>query len=308
VIAPERTGGSRRGRVLLPTLVVLGLVAAVAVAATGSTPSGTDRSRSPGHVFVDTFFTFSLVLLLVGAILLVYGLTQRQAIRDEMALRGFRRFGLPQFLVLIAIFTAAAYFRLRSQGVRFGRGGEDGAPQQDGGRFPDSGDLRDYHANFAWLPLLVVLVLVAVSVLAWRLAVRRRAAAAADTEIAVESLADAIEDSLADLRAERDARRAIIAAYARMERALAAFGFPRRGSETQDEYLSRILRRLEVEPGAIRRLTDLFTRAKFSHHEVETGMKEEAIEALEQVRDELRAAQALRTEELAEQSKELARA
>ncbi len=69
---------------------------------------------------------------------------------------------------------------------------------------------------------------------------------------------------------------------------LAANGIARRPAETADEYLARILHDLELEPGRVGRLTDLFTRAKFSHHEVDLTMKEEAIGALEHVRDELR--------------------
>jgi tRNA C32,U32 (ribose-2'-O)-methylase TrmJ len=113
-----------------------------------------------------------------------------------------------------------------------------------------------------------------------------------------ESLADVIDETLDDLRAESDPRRAVIAAYARLERFLAAYGLPRRRSETQEEYLSRILGRLDVETHSIRRLTDLFTRAKFSHHDVDADMKEEAVAALEQVRDELRAAEERRAGEL----------
>jgi hypothetical protein len=90
----------------------------------------------------------------------------------------------------------------------------------------------------------------------------------------VNALAVVREDTLDDLRAEQDPRRAIIAAYARLERVLAAFGL---------------------------RLTDLFTRAKFSLHEVDAGMKHEAIEALTIARDELLAAEERRRErELAE--------
>ena len=73
-----------------------------------------------------------------------------------------------------------------------------------------------------------------------------------------------------------------------MERILAANGVARRPSETPDEYLARVLGDLELTPGAIGRLTALFTQAKFSHHDVDSTMKEAAIGALEQVRDELR--------------------
>ena len=60
------------------------------------------------------------------------------------------------------------------------------------------------------------------------------------------ALADVLEETLDDLRAEQDPRRAVIAAYARMERALAAYGLPRNPSEAPDEYLQRIFADLEV--------------------------------------------------------------
>ena len=105
-----------------------------------------------------------------------------------------------------------------------------------------------------------------------------------------EELAAALDDALDDLRGEADARRAVIAAYARLERILASSGIARRPAETSDEYLARVLRDLTLGSNAITRLTSLFTQAKFSQHEVDTAMKEEAIDSLERVRDELRAA------------------
>lgn len=294
-----RTPAFASSRILLPALLVVALLGVVAVAATGSTPSGSGRTRSPSHVFVDTFFTLSLVLMAVAAILLVYGLTQRRAIAEQMALRGKRRrMGILSFSILVLAFTTAAYFRLRANGVIFNRG--EGGGQSSQTRPPQGADnVEDYHANFAWLPLLVIAALVLASYLAWRFSKKRRAAAE-DEETLAESLAQAIESTLEDLRTERDPRRAIIAAYARMERALAAFGVPRRRPETQQEYLARILGGLEVDTAAVRRLTDLYTQAKFSHHEVGAAMKEEAIDTLEHVRDELRAAEERRAQELEE--------
>jgi hypothetical protein len=40
----------------------------------------------------------------------------------------------------------------------------------------------------------------------------------------------------------------------------------------------------------VERLTELFERAKFSPHAIDAAMKEEAIDALESLRDELRSA------------------
>ena len=77
---------------------------------------------------------------------------------------------------------------------------------------------------------------------------------------------------------------------------LAAHGLAKHDPETPEEYFARILPDLEVDARSIRSLTDLFTWAKFSQHEVDLGMKEEAIEALTTVRDDLRAAEYARTE------------
>ena len=63
---------------------------------------------------------------------------------------------------------------------------------------------------------------------------------------------------------------------------------PRRRAEAPLEYLERALASLAASAGSIQRLTDLFEWAKFSHHDPEPGMKDEAIDALLAVRDELR--------------------
>jgi hypothetical protein len=105
---------------------------------------------------------------------------------------------------------------------------------------------------------------------------------------AADALSAALDESVDDLRAERDSRRAVIAAYARMERVLGRHGFPRFRSEAPLEYLARVLRELRVRSGAVLALTELFERAKFSPHTIDAEMKEEAIGALVDVRDDLR--------------------
>jgi hypothetical protein len=99
----------------------------------------------------------------------------------------------------------------------------------------------------------------------------------------------ALGDSIDDLRRDPNLRRAIIAAYARMEDALARAGLERSPAEAPYEYLERALVELDASADAARRLTDLFERAKFSHHEPAETMRTEAIDALVAVRDELRA-------------------
>jgi len=109
--------------------------------------------------------------------------------------------------------------------------------------------------------------------------------------MAPDTIAAALDESLDDLRSDPDVRRAIVAAYARMERALAAVGMPRDPAEAPLEYLERVLLSLDASAGAVRSLTDLFEWARFSHHEPEPSMRDEAVDALVAVRDELRDAE-----------------
>ena len=160
--------------------------------------------------------------------------------------------------------------------------------------------LAPYEADVAWAPVLITLVLVLLAVGAWWFAGRARRQARGELgedDLLAAELAAAVDESLDDLRAEPDPRRAVIAAYARLERVLAAHRLPRRASEAPLEYLGRMLAELSVSPLAARRLTDLFERAKFSQHAVGPEMKEEAISALETVRDDLLAARALAEQE-----------
>jgi hypothetical protein len=104
-----------------------------------------------------------------------------------------------------------------------------------------------------------------------------------------KALAEILDDTLDDLRAETDPRKAVIAAYSRMERSLASFGLPRRPFEAPGEYLTRVLEEFRSGSPAARRLTVLFERAKFSQHSIDAAMKDEAIDAVVTLRDELRA-------------------
>ena len=76
-----------------------------------------------------------------------------------------------------------------------------------------------------------------------------------------------------------------------MEAALAFAGIPRRPSEAPLEYLERALLTLHASADSVRRLTDLFEWARFSHHEPEPSMRDDAVDALIAVRDELHASE-----------------
>ncbi len=275
----------------LPALVVLVLVAVVAVAATGSVSRGSSESRSPSATFLDTLFTLWIVAVVAGGVLLVYGLLQRQAIAKQIAHRRHPRVSVLAWVAFWGFLTFAiwVFTRWRPRGFNpvdeerpFGTPGQPPLPTEDE-------TLRSYEPSVSWLPIVVVVTLVVVAAIAYVVASRRARQPRDPRTALAEDLAGALDDALDDLRAESDPRRAIIAAYARLEHALAANGVARLRSETPDEYLARVLHDLELTPDAIGRLTALFREAKFSHHAVDATMKESAIAALEQVRDELRA-------------------
>jgi hypothetical protein len=83
-----------------------------------------------------------------------------------------------------------------------------------------------------------------------------------------------------------DTRAAIIAAYAAMERRLAAPA-GRLDSDTPTELLDRAVDRGLVSFGAAAELTDLFREARFSRHPLGPEARGRAHEALARVSDEL---------------------
>jgi hypothetical protein len=236
-------------------------------------------------------FTLWIVAVVAGGILLVYGLLQRQAIARQVASRRYPRVSVLAWVAFSGFLALLvwAFTRYRPRG--FNPVDEEppfGIPGQPPPPVPDDKTLTPYEPSVSWVPIVVVVALVVVAALAFVVSTRRSRLTRDPRSELAQDLAGALDDALDDLRAEPDPRRAIIAAYARLERVLASHGVARLGSETSDEYLVRVLHEFELPPGAISRLTELFAQAKFSHHHVDSTMKESAIDALEQFRDELR--------------------
>jgi multisubunit Na+/H+ antiporter MnhB subunit len=87
----------------------------------------------------------------------------------------------------------------------------------------------------------------------------------------------------ADLRAEPDARVAIIRAYGRFERALAAARAPRAAWQTPAEFMRTTLARLPVPAVPVRRLTALFEVARFSIHPLGPEARDAACDSLDEI-------------------------
>ena len=105
-----------------------------------------------------------------------------------------------------------------------------------------------------------------------------------DEEPAPPPLAEAVEESLEDLRSEPDARRAIIRSYARFERAAAATGLKRRPWQTPMEFMGEALSHLPAPRTAVQALTGLFELARFSERALGIGERDRALDALDDIK------------------------
>jgi hypothetical protein len=103
------------------------------------------------------------------------------------------------------------------------------------------------------------------------------------------TVAAGARDAAAAAAIPADPRAAVLAAYARMETALASVGLARRPSDAPREYLARLEAGLGGGRAPAARLTELFERARFSPHPVGEESRAEAIGALETLRMELEA-------------------
>lgn len=113
----------------------------------------------------------------------------------------------------------------------------------------------------------------------------------ADPADAAKRLAAALEAvEVPDPDTEPDPRRAVVAAWLSLEEAARAAGVARSASETAEELLAALQRRLGATAAAARRLTAAFEVARYSDHPVGEALRGECIAALAAVRTELAAA------------------
>jgi MFS family permease len=274
-------------RIVYVAFALVVLLAVVAFASRGHAPAAGDsgHARAPVQILFNVVFTLGLVAA-VGMVVLI-AFVRAQATERQRTV---------SFRSIIFIALGAALFMIGAvlYGQHLGRtaptiGGAAGSAVSGAGS--DAIKQAD-EPQFQWSIALgtVALLFAALLVVVYR--ERRRRRAQSRERALAERLADVLDETLDDLRAEPDARKAVIAAYARMEHALALHGLPRDESEAPLEYLARVLRDLRASEAAISGLTNLFAVAKFSHHPIDARMKEQAISALESVRDDLRAVNA----------------
>ena len=285
----SRSPTGARGPVLWALLAPVGLLVLVGVVVAASSGhdvgGGSLRSETATSAFATLLFALGAVWVagLLVASPLMTGLTARAEVRQR------RRWS--EGFILLLVIVSVLFLLVGSNRLGNGRNGNGQEVPTIGGQDPRgrvSGRPLDT-PPIDWVIVLTVfgVALVAFSVTAGML-VRGNKNVRREVE-ARKALAQILDDTLDDLRAEKDPRKAVIAAYSRMEQSLASFGLPRRPFEAPAEYLGRVLEELQAGSPSARRLTHLFERAKFSQHTIDAEMKEEAIDAVVALREELSA-------------------
>jgi Domain of unknown function (DUF4129) len=268
----------------------------LAVAATATGRSGGASSAPPGahaistaghHAALVVGIVLVPILAVVGFTLLMYAQIMKRRERDPEVLRR-RREARRRLAVVIAFLAAIVIYRIRTHRNPLAflhlrnpfstlNGAHGGAP---GLQHPHTS--AGHITGTDWtLAALVWAALAAATVFAYlRIRARRRDlepfALAADEGDDGDWRLDAV-------RRERNPRRAVLAAYALMERLLARDGLARGSHEAPMEYLGRVTLHGHPGAGSVHRLTALFQRARFSHRPVDEDMRRRAIAAVEEL-------------------------
>jgi Domain of unknown function (DUF4129) len=269
---------------------LLGLLVLVAMAARGGHPgtSGHVTTRPVSNSVQDGFVTLLALAYVAVIVAIVVGVFRYRDRWHDPQSRWLKNF--VSVLVLMGIATVIGYFaithsHLRDQAAKVQR--QQTAGGSGGGRIRHVPVTPARQAEVEWPLVAGIGGLVLLGGVWLYVRSRRRLAPLFEEQGLEEEMVAAIETTIDDLRSERDARRAVIAAYAQMERTLARHGLARHRSEAPLEYLATILRGLHVRESAVRTLTTLFEYAKFSGHDIDAAMKEEAIDALLAIREDL---------------------
>jgi hypothetical protein len=277
-----------RRRLLPLGLAVALLLALAGIASHGRPLAAGGRGAGPTATFFDYVATTLVIVAFVMLGVVVYSLAG-QKLRRVPAPRGRWHLATTMlaFLATLALIWVLVHTGFVERLQRFEKAlTQRQRPGQVQGRQAKPGsNVRNPHLRWDEIAIFVVLIAGTAVVL---YAGRRTKRSPKPWRFGrKEEVSLAIDESIDDLRNDPNLRRAIVAAYARMEQALGRAGLPRHPAEAPFEYVERALLNLDTSIDSVRRLTALFEWAKFSQHEPAPEMRDEAIDALVAVRDEL---------------------
>lgn len=271
--------------------VVAGITAAAAVVAAAargplsrSTPIDASSASAPVTALSSLLLGAGIVALTALAILIFRQRRRKDDPEDQSEppeihwiwkiVAILTPFALGAALILAAI-TGAKKLPV-ARNLSGGLGG--GLGVTSGRAAPPTGGRTGYVLP-AWLPwTILAIVLVAILAGVAALVLRRGRAPTGAPEPAAAG--EAVQAAIAALEAGADPRGAVIAAYAAMQRTLAAHGLVHLPSEAPREFLRRVLvanRAAEEDAGT---LTGLFEEARFSTHPISERTRDRALSAL----------------------------
>ncbi|HXW80965.1 MAG TPA: DUF4129 domain-containing protein [Acidimicrobiales bacterium] len=285
-------------------LFVVAAAAGVAGGRQATSTAGSSSASAPGGLGGPTW-SGSLVVALVSAagIWVIYsllpGLFRRRRRRPLMK----RPWWYWPAVVAVAVGVSTAFFAglswlLRGKVPRLAQNGS-GRQLQLGAfpRLPASGAAASGGGGggVSWEAIAAGALLAILAIIASYLWRRRRWGTGPVTgglprralDEQRRQVVEVLDESLEALEAEPDPRKAVIAAYVRMDQWLARAGFGRRSSEAPFEHLDRIVDGLGATTAVGGTLAGLYERAKFDYRPCGPEMKQAAIAALVQLRDEL---------------------
>lgn len=279
---PEGRSTARVALVGVGVLALLGIVAAATRGGFGHTTA----ARTSADYRSWAMSAFLVVVVAAAPFALYVFVTQQRNALAGKPRKSFARRVVESLLVCAAVVALLA-FRHQIAASVFGRPHVPPHARPVAAAVPHIAPGRHArHASqphFEWPVLWVALALGAAVV--GVVVARRPHRDPVPLEPSVEDeLAADLGDAIDDLEAEPDPRRAVVAAYARMEGSLARHGLRRLPSQTPLEYLRRLLAELSGRAEAAARLTALFEEARFSTHSIDATMKREAIDALRAIR------------------------
>jgi hypothetical protein len=265
------------------TALLLALVGLASRPDAGSGPA--PLGEEPVQVAIDAV-AYLLTAAVAGGLAIIAWVFWPRRGEDLPSLPPRRRHALLATAVTVAMSVVLAVW------VRALAGGPAGGLARGGAAAPGAPPLPAVALRRAagggpdWIALAVALAAVAaVAGLAWW---ALRAPRPRPSRRLAASLRRVLDDAIEDVLGEADPRRAVVAAWARLERVLSAHGLPRRESEAPFEYAARAGAELDGEALPLERLAALFEWARFSLNDVTPAMREEALTGLRTVRDGLR--------------------
>jgi hypothetical protein len=279
--APRRLTSAPKWAAVVLAAAVLVLVALTALAARGL--PGSETRPPPFPLEIDLLMILRIMLGIMAGLIALLVILLLLPGGPPIKLPPRKKASPFKLLAAIVLFFVILVILQPFAGRQ-----DDQAPPTADAASVDEVDLIGFQQSGSRWGLIILAGAVLLVVFGVAMTTRPEVEVEANVESAGPEIVTGVIDAvLAELEGSADPREVVIAAYARMERALRSAGLPRHPSEAPLEYLARSLRRLYVTRPAVTRLTRLFEIARFSDHVIGPEMGEEAVESLQAVRDEL---------------------